>query len=175
MASTDSGICLSKTGTGGAPTLSQSVNMANNQIVGQSYDSDGNQFGDTARRGDGDTTMRRIGWPVVRAAECNTRTIRGTSGSGESTLSGWESGATGVRLRSGRPEIGTYTLTLGQYGGDEYTGDDQQHGAIGDVLWDKRIGTFDRLGRAKYNNRISKRSRSIHMGRIEGRDSRTMR
>ena len=36
------GNLLSKTGTGGAPTLSQSVSASNNQIVGQSYDSNGN-------------------------------------------------------------------------------------------------------------------------------------
>ena len=39
------GNLLSKTGTGGAPTLSQSVNPSNNQIVGQNYDSNGNQSG----------------------------------------------------------------------------------------------------------------------------------
>ena len=38
------GNLLSKTGTGGAPSLSQSVNTANNQIVGQSYDANGNQL-----------------------------------------------------------------------------------------------------------------------------------
>jgi RHS repeat-associated protein len=38
------GNLLSKTPTGGAPTLSQSVNTANNQIVGVTYDANGNQL-----------------------------------------------------------------------------------------------------------------------------------
>src|ERR1035441_3134454 len=38
------GNLLSKTPTGGAPTLSQAVNPANNQVVGQSYDNNGNQL-----------------------------------------------------------------------------------------------------------------------------------
>ncbi len=37
------GNLVSKTPTGGAPTLSQAVNAATNQIVGQSYDANGNQ------------------------------------------------------------------------------------------------------------------------------------
>jgi RHS repeat-associated protein len=38
------GNLLSKTPTGGAPTLSQSVNAATNQIVGVTYDANGNQL-----------------------------------------------------------------------------------------------------------------------------------
>jgi hypothetical protein len=38
------GNLLSKAQTGGAPTLSQAANPANNQIVGQTYDANGNQL-----------------------------------------------------------------------------------------------------------------------------------
>jgi YD repeat-containing protein len=38
------GNLLSKAQVGGAPTLSQTVNTANNQIVGQTYDANGNQL-----------------------------------------------------------------------------------------------------------------------------------
>jgi uncharacterized protein RhaS with RHS repeats len=38
------GNLLSKSQTGGAPTLSQAVNAGNNQIVGQTYDANGNAY-----------------------------------------------------------------------------------------------------------------------------------
>ena len=38
------GNLLSKSQTGGAPTLSQNLNLANNEILGQSYDLNGNQL-----------------------------------------------------------------------------------------------------------------------------------
>ena len=71
-------------------------------------------------------------------------------------------------------KIGTYTFTLAHTANNtpEMTNSTVQ---LATFFGHKRIGTFDRLGSAKYNQRIIKRSRSIHMGRIGGRQSRTMR
>src|ERR1035438_2115950 len=53
------GNLLSKTPTGGAPTLSQSVDPTTNRIAGQNYDGNGNQLSSPLGTL---TTMWRTGW-----------------------------------------------------------------------------------------------------------------
>jgi YD repeat-containing protein len=73
------GNLLSKTGTGGAPTLSQSVYPTSNQIVGQTYDANGNQLAGPLGGVNYDAENRIAS---VSSAGVHTRTIHGTSGSG---------------------------------------------------------------------------------------------
>ena len=108
------GNLLSKTGSGGAPSLSQSVNTATNQIVGQSYDANGNQSG-TPLVGvtvgyDAENRVASASGGVQYAYDSrNKRVWRSILSGGNLAQQVYVYGVDGQK-------IGTYTFTLGQYG-----------------------------------------------------------
>ena len=141
------GNLLSKTPTGGAPTLSQSVNVANNQIVGQTYDSNGNQISSPLGSLTYDAENRVATAPggVQYAYDSrNKRIWRGTLSGGVLSQQVYFYGMDGQKL-------GTYTFTLGQYGETNLPEMTNSTVLLATFFGRKRVGTYDRLGSAKYN------------------------
>ncbi len=142
------GNLLSKTPAGGAPTLSQSVNPATNQIVGQTYDSNGNQT--TGSLGtvyyDAENRIAGVSTAGIQYASDsrNKRIWRGTLSSGNLAQQVYFYGVDGQKL-------GTYTFSLGQYGEGNTPEMTNSTVLLATFFGSKRIGTFDRLGTAKYN------------------------
>src|ERR1039457_4422236 len=142
------GNLLSKTPTGGAPTLSQSVYTTSNQIMGQTYDSNGNQISSSLGSLTYDAENRVATGPggVQYSYDSrNKRIWRGTLSNGVLAQQVYFYGVNGQKL-------GTYTFTLGQYG-ETNTPEmvDWSNPVLAVFFGSKRIGTFDRLGSAKYN------------------------
>jgi RHS repeat-associated protein len=142
------GNLLSKTPAGGAPTLSQSVNPATNQIVGQTYDSNGNQT--TGPLGtvyyDAENRIAGVSTAGIQYASDsrNKRIWRGTLSSGNLAQQVYFYGVDGQKL-------GTYTFSLGQYGEGNTPEMTNSTVLLATFFGSKRIGTLDRLGTAKYN------------------------
>jgi RHS repeat-associated protein len=141
------GNLLSKTPTGGAPALSQSVYPASNQIMEQTYDSNGNQISSPLGSLTYDAENRIATGPVgVQYAydSRNKRIWRGTLSGGTLSQQVYFYGVDGQKL-------GTYTFTLGQYGQTNVPEMTNSVVLLATFFRSKRIGTFDRLGTAKYN------------------------
>ena len=142
------GNLLSKTGTGGAPTLSQSVNTANNQIVGQSYDANGNQVSSPmgTLSYDAENRVASMASAGVEYAydSRNKRVWRSILSGGNLAQQVYVYGVDGQK-------IGTYAFTLGQYGETNIPEMTNSTVQLATFFGHKRIGTFDRLGSAKYN------------------------
>ena len=143
------GNLLSKTGSGGAPSLSQSVNTATNQIVGQSYDANGNQSG-TPLVGvtvgyDAENRVATASGGVQYAYDSrNKRVWRSILSGGNLAQQVYVYGVDGQK-------IGTYTFTLGQYGETNVAEMTNSTVLLATFFGHKRVGTYDRLGSAKYN------------------------
>jgi RHS repeat-associated protein len=141
------GNLLSKTGTGGAPTLSQSVSTATNQIVGQTYDANGNQVSSPlgTLTYDAENRVASMASAGVQYAydSRNKRIWRSILSGGNLAQQVYVYGVDGQK-------IGTYTFTLGQYGENvlEMTNSTV---LLAQFFGRKRVGVFDRLGSAKYN------------------------
>ncbi len=141
------GNLLSKTPTGGAPALSQSVYPASNQIMEQTYDSNGNQISSSLGSLTYDAENRVATGPggVQYAYDSrNKRIWRGTLSGGTLAQQVYVYGVDGQK-------IGTYTFTLGQYGETNTPEMTNSTVLLATFFGRKRIGTFDRLGSAKYN------------------------
>ncbi len=140
------GNLLSKAQTGGAPTLSQSVYTTNNQIMGQTYDNNGNQLSSPLGSVTYDAENRLASAPGVQYAydSRNKRIWRGTLSGGTLAQQVYFYGVDGQKL-------GTYTFTLGQYGETNVPEMTNSVVLLATFFGSKRIGTFDRLGSAKYN------------------------
>jgi RHS repeat-associated protein len=141
------GNLLSKTPTGGAPVLSQSVYPASNQIMEQTYDSNGNQISSPLGSLTYDAENRVATGPggVQYAYDSrNKRIWRGTLSNGVLSQQVYFYGVDGQKL-------GTYTFTLGQYGQTNLPEMTNSTVLLATFFGRKRIGTFDRLGSAKYN------------------------
>src|ERR1019366_6959269 len=141
------GNLLSKTPTGGAPTLSQSVYTTSNQIMGQTYDSNGNQISSSLGSLTYDAENRVATGPggVQYSYDSrNKRIWRGTLSNGVLAQQVYFYGVNGQK-------IGTYTFTLGQYGETNTPEMTNSTVLLATFFGRKRIGTFDRLGSAKYN------------------------
>jgi RHS repeat-associated protein len=141
------GNLLSKTPTGGAPTLSQSVYTTSNQIMGQTYDSNGNQISSSLGSLTYDAENRVATGPggVQYSYDSrNKRIWRGTLSNGVLAQQVYFYGVDGQK-------IGTYTFTLGQYGETNTPEMTNSTVLLATFFGRKRIGTFDRLGSAKYN------------------------
>jgi RHS repeat-associated protein len=141
------GNLLSKTGTGGAPTLSQSVNTANNQIVGQSYDANGNQLAGPLGgvSYDAENRVASAAGGVQYAYDSrNKRVWRSILSGGNLAQQVYVYGVDGQK-------IGTYTFTLAQYGQTNTPEMTNSTVLLATFFGHKRVGTYDRLGSAKYN------------------------
>jgi RHS repeat-associated protein len=104
------GNLLSKTSVGGAPTLSQSVNIATNQIVGQTYDSNGNQLSSSGGTLTYDAENRVLTAPGLEYGydSTNKRVWRGTLSGGVLTQTVYAYGTVGQLL-------GTYSFVQNVY------------------------------------------------------------
>jgi RHS repeat-associated protein len=141
------GNLLTKTPTGGAPTLSQSVNTANNQIVGQSYDANGNQLGGPLGgvSYDAENRVASAAGGVQYAYDSrNKRVWRSILSGGNLAQQVYVYGVDGQK-------IGTYTFTLAQYGQSNTPEMTNSTVLLAQFFGRKRVGTYDRLGSAKYN------------------------
>ena len=141
------GNLLSKTGTGGAPTLSQSVNTTSNQIVGQTYDANGNQLGGPLAgvNYDAENRIASASGGVQYAYDSrNKRIWRSILSGGNLAQQVYVYGVDGQK-------IGTYTFTLGQYGETNTPEMTNSTVLLATFFGHKRVGVFDRLGSAKYN------------------------
>ena len=143
------GNLLSKTGTGGAPTLSQSVTASSNHIVGQSYDSNGNQtsgpLGSVSY--DAENRVASVSSAGVQYAydSRNKRIWSSTLSGGNLTQIFYYYGADGQKL-------GIYPMTL-QFlqNGTTPVMTDNTSVKLSTFFGSKRIGTYDRLGTAKFD------------------------
>jgi RHS repeat-associated protein len=140
------GNLLTKTPTGGAPTLSQSVNPVNNQIVGQTYDSNGNQLssplGTLAYDAENRIASMAAGGVQYADDSRNKRIWRSILSNGNLAQQVFFYGVDGQKL-------GTYTFTLAMIGNAaEMTNSTV---LLATFFGSKRVGTYDRLGSAKYN------------------------
>jgi RHS repeat-associated protein len=142
------GNLLSKTGTGGAPTLSQSVNTATNQIVGQSYDANGNQLAGPLGGVNYDAENRIVSVSSAGVQYAydsrNKRIWRSILSGGNLAQQVYVYGVDGQK-------IGTYTFTLAQYGQTNTPEMTNSTVLLATFFGHKRVGTYDRLGSAKYN------------------------
>jgi RHS repeat-associated protein len=141
------GNLLSKTGTGGAPTLSQAVNTANNQIVGQTYDANGNQESGplVGVSYDAENRVTGAGASTQYAYDSrNKRIWNGTLTNGNLSQQVYFYGVDGQKL-------GTYTFNLGTCGEGNAPEMTNSATLLAIFFGSKRVGTFDRLGSAKYN------------------------
>jgi len=142
------GNLLSKTGTGGAPTLSQSVTASTNHIVGQSYDSNGNQtsgpLGSVSY--DAENRVTSVSSAGVQYAydSQNKRIWSSTLSGGNLTQIFYYYGTDGQKL-------GIYPMTLAFLNGTTPEMTDNTNVKLSTFFGSKRIGTYDRLGTAKYN------------------------
>ncbi len=140
------GNLTSKTPTGGAPTLSIAVDPATNHIVGQSYDSHGNQL----MVGSGYDAENRLDHaPGVKYAydSANKRIWRGTV-DGNGNLTAQEVYFYGLDGQ----KMGRYPLQVN--GGQSVTAvlaDSSTTAALSVYFGRKKLGTYDRLGTAKFN------------------------
>ena len=110
----------------------------------------------------------------AKRRECNTRTIRGTSGCGGAFCRAgtWRNRCMFYGVDG--QKIGTYTFTLGQYGQTNTPEMTNSTVLLATFFVHKRVGVFDQLGSANTINRTIWRSRFIRMGKIGERLSRTM-
>jgi RHS repeat-associated protein len=140
------GNLLSKTPTGGAPALSQTVDPTTNRIVGPNYDANGNQLAGPLGAVAYDAENRIASAAGVQYAydSRNKRIWRGTLSNGVLAQQVYVYGVDGQK-------IGTYTFTLGQYGQTNTPEMTNSTVLLATFFGRKRIGTFDRLGSAKYN------------------------
>jgi RHS repeat-associated protein len=142
------GNLLSKTGTGGAPTLSQSVSASNNQIVGQSYDSNGNQASGPLGSVSYDAENRIASVSSAGAQYAydsqNKRIWSSTLSNGNLTQTFYYYGVNGQKL-------GIYPLTLAFINNTTPVMTDNSNVKLSTFFGSKRIGAYDRLGTAKYN------------------------
>ena len=142
------GNLLSKTGTGGAPTLSQSVYPTSNQIVGQTYDANGNQLAGPLGgvNYDAENRIASVSSAGVQYAydSRNKRVWRSILSGGSLAQQVYVYGVDGQK-------IGTYTFTLGLYGGSNAPEMTNSTVLLATFFGHKRVGVFDRLGSAKYN------------------------
>ena len=141
------GNLLTKTPTGGAPTLSQSVNTATNQIVGQSYDANGNQSG-TPLTGvtvsyDAENRVATASGGVQYAYDSrNKRVWRSVLSGGNLAQQVYVYGIDGQK-------IGTYTFSVSMI--NNLPAMTNSTVLLATFFGHKRVGVFDRLGSAKYN------------------------
>ena len=128
--------------------MSQSVNTANNQIVGQSYDANGNQVSSPmgTLSYDAENRVASMASAGVEYAydSRNKRVWRSILSGGNLAQQVYVYGVDGQK-------IGTYAFTLGQYGETNIPEMTNSTVQLATFFGHKRIGTFDRLGSAKYN------------------------
>jgi hypothetical protein len=124
------------------------VYVANNQIVGQTYDSNGNQLSSPLGTLGYDAENRIAGMSAggVQYAydSRNKRIWRSILSSGNLAQQVYIYGVDGQK-------IGTYTFTLGQYGEGNTPEMTNSTVLLATFFGHKRVGTYDRLGSAKYN------------------------
>ena len=147
------GNLLSKAQVGGAPTLSQTVNTANNQIVGQSYDANGNQLSSPLGTLAYDAENRIASMSASGAQYAydsrNKQVWRSILSAGNLSQQVYIYGVDGQK-------IGTYTFTLAMLNNSpEMTNSPT---LLATFFGGKRVGTFDRLGSAKYNPNLQPQS-----------------
>ena len=147
------GNLLSKAQVGGAPTLSQTVNTANNQIVGQSYDANGNQLSSPLGTLAYDAENRIASMSASGAQYAydsrNKQVWRSILSAGNLSQQVYIYGVDGQK-------IGTYTFTLAMLNNSpEMTNSTT---LLATFFGGKRVGTFDRLGSAKYNANLQPQS-----------------
>jgi RHS repeat-associated protein len=146
------GNLLSKAGTGGAPTLSQSADPSTNRIVGQSYDSNGNQtsgpLGSVSY--DAENRIASVSSAGVQYAydSRNKRIWSSTLSGGNLTQTFYYYGIDGQKL-------GIYPLTLVLVNNVTPVMTDNSNVKLSTFFGRKRLGTFDRLGTAKYDQQNS--------------------
>jgi RHS repeat-associated protein len=143
------GNLLSKTGTGGAPTLSQTVDPATNHIVGQGYDSNGNQASGPLGSVAYDAENRIASVPsagIQYAYDSKNKRIW------SSTLSGGNLTQTFYYYGTDGQKLGIYPMNLQfQQNGTTPVMTDNTNVKLSTFFGSKRIGAYDRLGTAKYN------------------------
>jgi len=142
------GNLLSKTGVGGAPTLSQSVNTATNQIVGQTYDSNGNQSSGPlgAVTYDAENRIASMSSGGVQYAY-DSRNKRVWS----STLTGGNLSQFFYYYGMDGQKLAIYPMSLVLINNVTPLMTDNTNIKLSQFFGSKRIGTFDRLGTAKYD------------------------
>jgi RHS repeat-associated protein len=142
------GNLLSKTPTGGAPTLSQSVYTSSNYIMGQNYDANGNQTSSSAGTlgYDAENRIVTVASAGVQYAydSRNKRVWRSILSGGNLAQQVYVYGVDGQK-------IGTYTFTLGQHSETNVPEMTNSTVLLAQFFGHKRVGVFDRLGSAKYN------------------------
>jgi RHS repeat-associated protein len=142
------GNLLSKTPTGGAPALSQSVYTSSNYIMGQNYDASGNQTSSSAGtlRYDAENRIVTVASAGAQYAydSRNKRVWRSILSGGNLAQQVYVYGVDGQK-------IGTYTFTLAQYGEANTPEMTNSTVLLAQFFGRKRVGVFDRLGSAKYN------------------------
>ena len=145
------GNLLSKTPTGGAPTLSQAVDAATNHIVGQSYDGNGNQTSSPLGTlvYDAENRIKSMSAAAVQYKydSRNKRIWQSILSSGNLSQEVYFYSVDGQK-------IGTYTITLAFYSGMTNPQMTDNTGIkLATFFGSKRLGTYDRLGSAKFNSK----------------------
>jgi RHS repeat-associated protein len=142
------GNLLSKTPAGGAPALSQSVNTATNQIVGQTYDSNGNQLSGYLGTVTYDAENRIASMSSAGVQySYDSRNKRVWS----STLSGGNLSQNFYCYGIDGQKLAIYPMTLVLINNVTPLMTDNNNIKLSQFFGHKRIGTYDRLGTAKYN------------------------
>ena len=126
--------------------MSQSVNTANNQIVGQSYDANGNQVSSPmgTLSYDAENRVASMASAGVEYAydSRNKRVWRSILSGGNLAQQVYVYGVDGQK-------IGTYAFTLGQYGETNIPEMTNSTVQLATFFGHKQIGTFDRLRRSE--------------------------
>jgi len=146
------GNLLSKTPTGGAPTLSQSVNPMNNQIVGQTYDANGNQLsgplGTVTYDAENRIASMSSGGVQYSYDSRNKRVWSSTLSGGNLSQVFYYYGVDGQKLA-------IYPMGLALINNVTPLMTDNTNIKLSQFFGSKRIGTYDRLGTAKYDQQNS--------------------
>ncbi len=142
------GNLLSKTPTGGAPTLSQAVDAATNHIVGQTYDGNGNQLSTPLGTVvyDAENRIKSMSAAAVQYKydSRNKRIWKSILSAGNLSQEVYFCGVDGQK-------IGTYTIQLVLLNGNIPQMWDNTGIKLATFFGGKRLGTYDRLGSAKFN------------------------
>jgi RHS repeat-associated protein len=153
------GNLLSKTPTGGAPTLSQAVNAATNQLVNVSYDANGNQL-DGLYSYDAENRLALAPGIQYGYDSRNKRVWSGTTSGSTITQTVYFYGVDGQRLgiysfttppsEGGSPELSAVAKSLGVYFGSKRVGT-VTNGATASFTQDRlgSTGTYYPYGEAR--------------------------
>jgi hypothetical protein len=140
------GNLVEKNPTGGAPTLSQTVSTATNQIVGQTYDANGNQVSSPlgTLSYDAENRVASMASAGVQYAydSRNKRVWRSILSGGNLAQQVYVYGVDGQK-------IGTYAFSVSMI--NNLPAMTNSTVLLAQFFGGKRVGVFDRLGSAKYN------------------------